>query len=103
MEAAIAIASIVTVVVLCIGAIVAVSTQVRCIDAAREAARLAARDDRSNAVVAAGRVAPNGAEIAIRDDGAFVVATVRARATLFPLVELSAEAVAVKEPELEGG
>lgn len=102
-EAAIAIASIVTVVVLCIGAIVAVSTQVRCIDAAREAARLAARDDRTNAVVAAGRVAPNGAEIAIREDGAFVVATVRARATLFPLVELSAEAVAVKEPELEGG
>ncbi|AVP66975.1 TadE family type IV pilus minor pilin [Prescottella equi] len=102
-EAAIAIASIVTVVVLCIGAIVAVSTQVRCIDAAREAARLAARGDRPNAAVAAGRVAPHGAEIEIRDDGAFVVATVRARATLLPVVELSAESVAVKEPEQDSG
>ncbi len=57
----------------------------------------------SNAAVAAGRVAPHGAEIEIRDDGAFVVATVRARATLLPLVELSAEAVAVKEPEQDSG
>lgn len=102
-EAAIAIASIVTVVVLCVGAIAAVSTQVRAVDAAREAARLAARGDRANAVVAADRVAPSGAEIAIRDDGAFVVATVRTRPALFPLVELAAEAVAAKEPEGVGG
>ncbi|PTR21587.1 hypothetical protein C8K36_1149 [Rhodococcus sp. OK519] len=102
-EAAIAIASIVTVVVLCIGAIAAVSTQVRCIDAAREAARLAARDDRANAVVVARRVAPGNADIAVRDDGEFVVATVRARAALFPLVELSAEAVAAREPRSETG
>lgn len=102
-EAAIAIASIVTVVVLCIGAIVAVSAQVQCIDAAREAARLAARDDRANAVTVARRVAPSGADITLDDDGEFVVATVRARAALLPLVELSAEAVAVREPRAADG
>ncbi|MFU9026802.1 TadE family type IV pilus minor pilin [Rhodococcus erythropolis] len=41
-EAAIALASIVTVVVLCIGGVLAVSMQVRCVDAARDAAREAA-------------------------------------------------------------
>ncbi len=59
-EAAIAIASIVTVVVLCIGAIVAVSTQVRCIDAAREAARLAAAATVPTQPSRAGRVARTG-------------------------------------------
>ncbi|NEW58155.1 pilus assembly protein TadE, partial [Nocardia cyriacigeorgica] len=48
-EAAIALAAIVVAVVLCIGALLAASTQVRCIDAAREAARLAARGDSVNA------------------------------------------------------
>ncbi|MDH6284410.1 TadE family type IV pilus minor pilin [Prescottella agglutinans] len=101
-EAAIAIASIVTVVVLCVGAIAAVSAQVRCIDAAREAARLAARGDR-DAVAASVRVAPGGADITVREDGAFVVATVRAGVPLLPLVELSAEAVAAREPETSDG
>lgn len=98
-EAAIGIASIVTVVVLCIGAIAAASTQVRCIDAAREAARLAARGDRAAAVDVADRVAPAGADIDVREDGEFVVATVRAGVSLLPLIELSAEAVAAREPE----
>lgn len=97
-EAAIALASIVTVVVLCVGAIVAASAQVRCIDAAREAARLAARGDR-DAVAVAARVAPPDADIEVREDGEFVVATVRARVALLPLVELSADAVAAREPE----
>ncbi|WP_137725471.1 TadE family type IV pilus minor pilin [Prescottella subtropica] len=96
-EAAIALASIVTVVVLCVGAIVAASAQIRCIDAAREAARLAARGDR-DAVAVATRVGPPDADITLRDDGGFVVATVRARVPLLPLVELSADAVAAREP-----
>lgn len=102
-EAAVAIASIVTVVVLCVGAIAAISAQVRCVDAAREAARLAARGDRARAVAVAGRVAPSDADITLGDDGAFVVATVRARVSLLPLVELSAEAVAAREPETVDG
>ncbi|EFD56183.1 conserved hypothetical protein [Mycobacterium tuberculosis T92] len=45
MEAALAIATLVLVLVLCLAGVTAVSMQVRCIDAAREAARLAARGD----------------------------------------------------------
>ncbi|MDO3640326.1 TadE family type IV pilus minor pilin, partial [Mycolicibacterium arseniciresistens] len=48
MEAAFAVAAVVTVLVLCAAGVSAVAMQVRCLDAAREAARLAARgDDRS--------------------------------------------------------
>ena len=42
-EAAFAIAALVVVLVLCVSGLTAVSMQVRCVDAAREAARLAAR------------------------------------------------------------
>ena len=44
-EAAFAIAALVAVLVLCLAGLTAVAMQVRCIDAAREAARLAARGD----------------------------------------------------------
>ena len=44
-EAAFAIAALVVVLVLCAAGLTALSMQVRCIDAAREAARLAARGD----------------------------------------------------------
>ncbi|MFI2562521.1 TadE family type IV pilus minor pilin, partial [Nocardia farcinica] len=44
-EAAIALAAIMVVIVVCVGALLAASTQVRCVDAAREAARLEARGD----------------------------------------------------------
>lgn len=100
-EAAIALASVVTVVVLCIGAIVAASLHIRCVDSAREAARLAARGDGGNAISAAATVAPSGAEITIRVDGDLVVATVSTSSALLPLVDISAEAVAVMEPSAE--
>ncbi len=98
-EAAIAIAAIVTVVVLCIGAVLAASMHIRCVDAAREAARLTARGDRSNAELAARRVAPAGARITVRDDGDFIVATVTAKTPMLPLLDVTAEAVAAVEPE----
>ena len=97
-EAAIALASIVTVVVLCIGAIVAVTLYIRCVDGAREAARLAARGDDASAISAAEKVAPDDARITIRVDGDLVVATVSTRSALLPLVDISADAVAVMEP-----
>lgn len=97
-EAAIAIASIVLVVVMCLGAALAASVHIRCIDAAREAARLAARGDSANAVAAARRVAPDGAQVSVREDGDYVVATVTASAGILPL-DLRAEAVAAIEPE----
>ena len=54
------------------------ATQVRVVDAARETARAAARDDGTGAAVALGRrVAPDGARITVSDDGATVVVRVR--------------------------
>ena len=96
-EAAIAVASIVAVIVVCIGAIVSVTMHIGCVDAAREAARLAARGDATRAVSVGERVAPVGARITVREDGEFVVARVEVESPL-PGLMLSAEAVAAAEP-----
>lgn len=97
-EAALALVSMVVVLTLCCGAVLAMSMQVRCVDAAREAARLAARGDPANARPAAVRVAPGGAQVAISNDGSTVTATVSARSTLLPLVRIKAAATAALEP-----
>ncbi|WP_280269166.1 TadE family type IV pilus minor pilin [Nocardia wallacei] len=96
-EAAIALAALVSAVLLCLGGLLAAPTQVRCVDAAREAARLVARGADSDALPAARRIAPRGAEITIRTDGDQVIAIVTAGTPLLPL-QLRAEAVAVLEP-----
>ena len=62
MEAALAVAALVAVLVLCIGALATVGAQIRCIDAAREAARLAARGDGPSVEAAVRAVGPHGAE-----------------------------------------
>ncbi len=98
-EAALAIAAIVAVVVLCVGALVTVTAHIRCVDAAREGARLFALGD-PDAVVAARRVAPSGAEVALTRDGEWVTVRVEASSPL-PGVEVAAEAVAVVEPEAD--
>lgn len=100
-EAAIALAALVCAVALCVGALLAASTQVRCVDAAREAARLAARGDTARAVAAARAVAPAGATVEIRGEGDRVVATVAAGTPLLPGLRLRAEAVAVTEPGVD--
>ncbi|MFD6155865.1 TadE family type IV pilus minor pilin [Nocardia sp. NPDC060256] len=97
-EAAIALATLVVAVVLCIGALLAASTQVRCVDAAREAARLSARGDEANAISAARRVAPPTADISVHGEGSQVIARVTARTPLLPLLTLHADAVASREP-----
>ncbi|MGO4614425.1 TadE family type IV pilus minor pilin [Nocardia sp. 2YAB30] len=97
-EAAIALTAVVATIVLCIGALLAASTQVRCVDAAREAARLAARGDDSNALRAAASVAPPDADITVRIEGARASAVVSSRTPLLPLLTLRAEAVATLEP-----
>jgi len=93
-----AIASLVVVLVLCLAGITAVSMQVRCVDAAREAARLAARGDERSAVEVAGRIAPSGAQVRVHRDGEFVVATVVAHSNLLPTLDIGARAVSVAEP-----
>ncbi|MHA7650152.1 TadE family type IV pilus minor pilin [Mycobacterium sp. ML4] len=98
MEAALAIAGLVVVLVLCVAGLTAVSMQVRCVDAAREAARLAARGDQRNAQATARRIAPAGARIQLRHDGGFLVATVVAHSKLLPALDIRAQAVAAVEP-----
>jgi hypothetical protein len=98
-EAAIAIASLVVVVMLCVGSVLAMSAHVRCVDAARESARLVARGDRDEAVPAGRRVAPPGARVELREDGGYVTARVSTGVVLLPMLRVSAEAVAaVEEP-----
>jgi len=92
-----AIAALVTVLVLCLAGIVAVATQVRCVDAAREAARLAARGDDRSAVDAARHIAPGGARIQVRRDGDFYVATVVSHSKLLPTLDITARAVSAAE------
>ena len=83
---------------LCLAGVTAVSMQVRCIDAAREAARLAARGDERSAVTAARGIAPGGALVQLHRDGGFVVATVTARSNLLPMLGISATGVSAAEP-----
>lgn len=87
-----------TVLALALGALAAMVTQVRCVDAAREAARLAARGDDRGAADAAARMGPDGAVLQVDRDGAYVVARVTSRAPLLPGLSLQAEAVATVEP-----
>jgi len=93
-----AIAALVVVLVLCLAGITAVSMQVRCVDAAREAARLAARGDHDNALEVARRIAPPGAQVRLRRDGGYLVATVVARSKLLPAIDIAARAVSAEEP-----
>ena len=98
MEAALGVATLVAVLVLCLAGITAVSMQVRCIDAAREAARLAARGDDRSAFATAAGIAPGGALVQLRRDGDFVVATVTARSNLLPALGITATGVSALEP-----
>ena len=98
MEAALGVVTLVAVLVLCLAGVTAVSMQVRCIDAAREAARLAARGDERSAVTTARGIAPGGARVQLRRDGEFVVATVTARSNLLPALGITATGVSAVEP-----
>lgn len=92
-----AIASLVAVLVLCLAAVTAVTLQVRCVDAAREAARLAARGDGTGAAMA-GNLAPAGAAVELRRDGGYVIARVSGRSAVLPGVVIVGQAVAAAEP-----
>ena len=96
MEAALAIASLVVVLLLCVAGITAVAMQIRCVDAAREAARLAARGDGAGAV-AAGSLAPAGASVELRRDGDYVIARVSGRSPVLPGIVIVGEAVSAAE------
>ncbi|HEY7100797.1 MAG TPA: TadE family type IV pilus minor pilin [Mycobacteriales bacterium] len=84
-----------------------VLAQVRCVDAAREAARAAARGESPEVVrSAAVRAAPAGANVEIGGGDEEVRVTVSAPAGrvggLLPAFHVSASAVALREPESTG-
>jgi hypothetical protein len=78
----------------------ALVTKVRCVDAAREAARAAARGEAPDSL--ARRYAPDGATVSVQFDGDLVRATVRATARPLgghlPGFDIEAGAVAAVEP-----
>lgn len=82
------------------------ATQVRVVDAARETARAAARDESPSAAVRLGeRVAPLGARIEVSEEAGLVRVVVTAEVqgpgglfAFLPTVEVDADAVAAQEP-----
>ncbi|MCB0927051.1 MAG: pilus assembly protein TadE [Mycobacterium sp.] len=102
-EAALAIATLAVVAVLLLAGFSALSAQVRCVDAAREAARLVARGEpaaRDAAALDVARgIAPPGARIQIvRAPGDLIRVQVAVPAPLLPGITVTGNAVAVAEP-----
>lgn len=84
-----------------IGGVATVMASVRCADAARELARLAARGEPERGRAAAAEIAPGRARVELRADGDTVLVTVAA-APLGPLpLEVSGTAAAVLEPGVQ--
>ncbi|WP_203704241.1 TadE family type IV pilus minor pilin [Asanoa iriomotensis] len=85
-----------------VAAVAATQTKLRCADAARDAALAAARGQEGG--LSATHTAPDGATITIQIAGDTVTATVTAPArvvgTRLPPIEVSATAVAAREPDL---
>lgn len=85
-----------------IGCVIA---QLRCADAAREAARLAGRGDTEGAASAVRSIAPAGAVLTLRTDGGLSIATVSVGAVsgLLPGVVIRATAGAAEERRTADG
>lgn len=99
-EAALALAGLAAFLVIAVAALGAVAAQIRCVDAAREGARLAAAGD-PRARDAAAQVAPSGASVSVRMGGDDVVVEVRGSVRFLPMLRVEARAVAVREPAFD--
>ena len=105
-ETAVLIPVLVVVLVMALWVLACVGAQLRCVDAARAAARAAARGDSAAAVRDVGlRFAPAGAQVAVDDGGetvevrvSSVVRPFGAVLRLLPAVPVSGRAVAAVEP-----
>jgi hypothetical protein len=97
-EAALALCTLAVFLAVAVGAIAAAGGSIRCVDAARELARLAARGEADRGRAVAIQLAPSGARLALHAEGDLVVAEVSAD-VLHPLpVRIGSRAVAVLEP-----
>ncbi|WP_344716338.1 MULTISPECIES: TadE family type IV pilus minor pilin [Gordonia] len=101
-EAAYALAAISVVMLSCLGGLAAMTSAVRCVDAAREVARLTAAGDMRARMVGAA-VAPSGARISVVVSGDDVRVRVEAGAPLLPMLTVSGTAVALMEPRDDEG
>jgi hypothetical protein len=101
-EAALALCAFVTVLAMVLGGVSMVLDQIRCTDAAREAARLVARGEQNRAAEAVDRIAA-GATVSVTTDGDAITVMVRDPAIggLLPGVHIHAEAYAVREPDAD--
>lgn len=84
-----------------VAAVAAVAASVRCIDAARELARLAARGEPERGRDVAGRLAPSGARIELVRRGDEIVVEVTAPPVPLLPVRVGGRAVAVLEPGVQ--
>jgi Flp pilus assembly protein TadG len=100
-EAAIALAAFVIFLGAALGSLSAAADQVRCVDAAREAARLVARGEADQAADVVARIAPTGAEITIDTEGEHIHVGVQATPVggMLPGLHIHADAFAVREPD----
>jgi Flp pilus assembly protein TadG len=103
--AEIAVAMPVLMVLLAVGltAVAVIAAQMRCVDAAREAARALARGESISAARSlADAAGPHGATLASNTEGDLVRTSVRATVSsiggLFPAFTVHADAVALREP-----
>ncbi|MGH3911057.1 MAG: TadE family type IV pilus minor pilin [Pseudonocardiaceae bacterium] len=101
-EAALALCSLVVVLALMLAGVSAVAAKLRCVDAAREAARLTVRGEQDRGEDLARRLAPRDAVVQVSVRGDEVTARVSADpvAGLLPGIEIVAEAAAILEPGL---
>ncbi|GAA4551519.1 TadE family type IV pilus minor pilin [Amycolatopsis samaneae] len=104
-ESAIGLGGLTVVLAILLAGIAALSGQLRCTDAAREAARLLARGQPQEAASAVHTIAPGGARLDVQRAGDGITVEVGAGALggLLPGVHLSARAYAVAEPGVGDG
>ena len=97
-EAALALCSLVVVLVLAVAAMSAVASSVRCLDASRELARLAARGEPERGRAVAAELAPTGARLDLVRTGDTVRAEVSVQLVRPLPLRIGGRAVAVVEP-----
>jgi Flp pilus assembly protein TadG len=107
-ELAVALPAVVLVIAAGMSAVSVMTAQLRCVDAAREAARAAARGENQTVVRSvAGQSGPVGAAVVVGGDAGSVTVTVSAETRtgggLLPSFRVEATAVARREPEGDGG
>jgi hypothetical protein len=86
---------------LLLAGVAAITSHLRCVDAAREAARLLARGDPDKARQAVDHIAPSGASVRTSVNGDHIEVEVSA-GSLLPGLTVSGQAFAVAEPQEAG-